>query len=325
MSKMRGKMRTSGFGLEHEVPIVRRSRSDRSSCGQILISIPFPFSLESSLDSGQAFGWKQIESYWVGSIRNVGFALRQSDQGLECFSSVHSQETKDVLEKYLALETDPAVIAREFESDPFLSSAMSFCSGLRLLRQDPWECLAGFILSSTKQIIHIRQIWHKMSQRWGKELLIKSSPVRVPLHSFPEAVVVAKCSEAELRNCGMGFRAPYLLKAAKRVASGEFCFNELQRVDTATARDRLMELDGVGPKIADCVLLFSLNKQDAFPVDTWIFKVLKHVYKRDKRSLSSGRLEKFLKSRFGGFPGYAQQYLFHYVRKHPETMSFRRP
>jgi N-glycosylase/DNA lyase len=288
------------------------------------ISIPFPFSLESSLDSGQAFGWKQMNSYWVGSVRGVGFALRQNKQSLEYHSSIDPEDAKLLLQNYLALDTDPSVIAQDFQNDAFLKSAMDFCSGLRILRQDPWECLAGFILSSTKQIIHIQQIWHKMCQRWGKEMTMSSCPAQFRIYSFPKASVIATCSEAELRNCGMGFRAPYLLGAAKRVVAGEFCFDELRKLNTQDARQRLMELDGVGPKIADCVLLFSLNKQDAFPVDTWILKVLKHVYRRNSKSLKGNNLDKFLKLRFGRFPGYAQQYLFHYVRKHPETMGLQK-
>jgi N-glycosylase/DNA lyase len=284
------------------------------------ISVQFPFSLESSLDSGQAFGWRQVDSYWVGSVRSIGFVLRQNNQSLQYQSSIDPEDAKLLLENYLALDIDPAVIAREFQNDPFLTSAMDFCAGLRILRQDPWECLAGFILSSTKQIVHIQQIWHKMCRRWGKPLTVNT----FTLHCFPEASVVAQCSEAELRSCGMGFRAPYLLGAARRVSSGEIDFSMLQKMSTMDASDRLMELDGVGPKIADCVLLFSLNKQDAFPVDTWILKVLKHVYRRNAKSLNKNNLEKFLKLRFGKFPGYAQQYLFHYVRKHPETMALQK-
>lgn len=278
-----------------------------------------PFCLDLCLESGQTFGWRQERGWWLGTIRRDVCAVRQVKDRLEFVSSVKPSEAARVLRHYFALDEDhPAVIA-QFPVDAFLRKAVRFAGGLRILRQDPWECLAGFILSSTKQIIHIRQIWRKVSESWGQPIAPGAGwPC---LHPFPCAATVARLSEAQLRACGMGFRAPYLLGAARRVADGGLDLESLRRLPTAGARDRLMALPGVGPKIANCVLLFSLDKADAFPVDTWIMKVLRAVYFRGKRRVSPARLIGFSAAHFGPYAGHAQQYLFHYARLNPLRLA----
>jgi N-glycosylase/DNA lyase len=182
---------------------------------------------------------------------------------------------------------------------------------LRLLRQDPWECLASFILSSTKRIVQIQQIVANLCACFGE-------PVRVPPgckaeYSFPTAKRLAMLKEPELRACKMGFRAPYLLGTAKMVDSGEVDLAVLHRMSVETAREKLMELPGVGRKIADCILLFGYGFQTAFPVDVWVMKALRELYFRGRRP-SLKRLRTFAETHFGSNAGYAQQYLFHYMR-----------
>jgi N-glycosylase/DNA lyase len=278
------------------------------------------FSLSLCLASGQSFAWKCEEDVWTGAIGNVGFILRQ--EGTDLFfesSSENNQGAVKILIRYLSLDEDHEKILKTFPDDKFLKQSIEFCSGLRVLKQDPWECLAGFILSSTKQIIHIQQIWKKLCQKWG-------DPVRIGergtiIHTFPSADRLARCSETELRSCGMGFRAPYLLCAAQKVASGQLDLELLKKLSLQEARARLMELHGVGRKIADCVLLFSLGHSEAFPVDTWILKVLMKVYFSKKRKVHSKKLIEFTETYFGPYAGYAQQYLFHYVRTNPESVA----
>ncbi|MFM2081553.1 MAG: hypothetical protein RL380_244, partial [Verrucomicrobiota bacterium] len=180
------------------------------------------------------------------------------------------------------------------------------CRGLRLLRQEPWECLASFILSSTKQIVQIRQIVELLCERFGE-------PLGAGKFTFPSAIRLAACTEAELRACKMGFRAPYLLAAAKAASEGKLDLTALQHLELAEARAKLVELPGVGRKIADCALLFSHGFDAAFPIDVWVMKALRELY-FPKRKPSAKRLEKFANSHFGPHAGWAQQYLFHYMR-----------
>jgi N-glycosylase/DNA lyase len=185
------------------------------------------------------------------------------------------------------------------------------CRGLRLLRQDPWECLASFILSSTKQIVQIQQIVALLCERYGETI---ATPSGLPaLYAFPSAERLARASEAELRACKMGFRAPYLLGTARAITDGQFDPHRLSNLPLIEARAELMNLPGVGAKIADCVLLFAGGFHSAFPVDVWVMKALRQLY-FPRRRVKPARLRRFIDSHFGPHAGYAQQYLFHYMR-----------
>jgi N-glycosylase/DNA lyase len=192
-----------------------------------------------------------------------------------------------------------------------MRAAVAACRGLRLLRQDPWECLASFILSSTKQIVQIQQIVALLCERFGERLLVP--PGHEPVFSFPNADRLAACAEPDLRACKMGFRAPNLLRTARMIAGGDFDPASLHGCSVDEARAKLVALPGVGNKIANCVLLFAYGFQEAFPVDVWVMKALRQLY-FPKRRVSPQRLARFIATHFGANAGYAQQYLFHYMR-----------
>ena len=197
-----------------------------------------------------------------------------------------------------------------------MQAAVSACRGLRLLRQDPWECLASFILSSTKQIIQIRQIVGLLCERYGDPL---APAMGLPQAcAFPSPPRLAELTEIDLRACKMGFRAPYLLATARAIASGQFDLAKIFQLEVSAAREELMLLPGVGRKIADCVLLFAYGFQSAFPVDVWVVKALQSLY-FPRRRVSLKRLHHFAGSHFGPHAGLAQQYLFHYVRTANKT------
>ena len=192
-----------------------------------------------------------------------------------------------------------------------MHASVTACRGLRLLRQDPWECLASFILSSTKQIVQIRQIVGLLCERFGSPVV--TPPGDEAAFAFPSAERLAAATEAELRACKMGFRAPNLLTAARQVAARKIDLRALHFCSVEEARERLTQLPGVGPKIANCVLLFAYGFQQAFPVDVWVMKALRQLY-FPKRRPSPQKLQRFVATHFGPNAGYAQQYLFHYVR-----------
>jgi N-glycosylase/DNA lyase len=192
-----------------------------------------------------------------------------------------------------------------------MRAAAAACHGLRLLRQDPWECLASFICSSTKQIVQIQQMVALLSRRYGEPLPVP--PGTDPAWSFPTVQRLAAASEAELRECKLGFRAPFLCQTARKVAAGEVDLARLPEMPLDEARACLLALPGVGVKIADCVLLFAGGFQEAFPVDVWIIKALRELYFPHRRP-KLPRLRQFSRSHFGPYAGYAQQYLFHYMR-----------
>jgi N-glycosylase/DNA lyase len=268
------------------------------------------YDLAATLASGQAFRWKHTLSGWRGVVGGRWVQIEQEAGGL---AATIAEPVPDWtwLEEYLQTRVDLPAVLKTFPADAPMSAAVAACQGLRLLRQDPWECLASFICSSTKQIVQIQQIIALLCEKLG-------SPVAVPagcepMFSFPSAERLAAVRESELRTCKMGFRAPNLLRTAQSVAKGDIDLEALRSMPVALARQELVKLPGVGRKIADCVLLFAYGFQEAFPVDVWIAKALRQLY-FPKRRPKMSKLLKFSQTHFGPNAGYAQQYLFHYVR-----------
>jgi N-glycosylase/DNA lyase len=185
------------------------------------------------------------------------------------------------------------------------------CRGLRLLRQDPWECLASFILSSSKQIVQIQEVVHTLRRRFGRPIAAANDCS--PAFSFPSPDRLASVSEADLRSCQMGFRAPYLRETAHRIASRQVNLETMSSRTIDQARSELVSLPGVGRKIADCVLLFAYGFPTAFPIDVWVTRALQQLYFRGEQ-VPLPRLIEFTSGYFGPQAGYAQQYLFHYMR-----------
>lgn len=298
------------------------------------------YHLAATLSSGQAFRWRQIDDAWEGVIHGRWVRLGQhtakdaQGSGASAIEATTAAPQADWnwLARYLRLDDDHEAELASFPDDEPMRAALAHCRGLRLLRQEPWECLASFILSSTKQIVQIQQCVELLCQRFGEPVGMAGRAVPCPpdfgsigngAHgvtrpaqrhfSFPTAARLASATEAELRACKMGFRAKYLLNTARMVANGELNLAQLSSLPLETARTELMRCPGVGRKIADCVLLFSCDHDEAFPIDVWVERALQRLY-FPKRRARRARLERFAATHFGSHAGLAQQYLFHYLR-----------
>ncbi len=270
------------------------------------------YDLAATLDSGQAFRWTEHDGGWEGIIGPHWVRLVPHAGGLQAqLAEPTMPETILTLRHYLQSDLDLAPVLDSFPDDEPMRAAVQSCRGLRLLRQDPWECLASFILSSTKQIVQIRQIVAQLCARFGQPVAVPAG--RQPACAFPTVERLAGCSESELRDCKMGFRAPNLLRTARMIQAGELNLQRLGELSLDEARHELVRCPGVGPKIANCVLLFAYGFPQAFPVDVWIMKALQELYFPGRRA-SPRRLERFIATHFGPHAGYAQQYLFHYMR-----------
>ena len=268
------------------------------------------YDLDATLNSGQAFRWNVQDGAWNGVIGSRWVRLRADAFSITAETALPVCDW-DWLKNYLQLDLDLSAVLATFPDDEPMRAATAACRRLRLLRQEPWECLASFILSSTKQIIQIRQIVALLCERFGEP--IAAAPEFSPAFAFPTFERIARATEAELRACKMGFRAPNLLATARIIAEGKLDLQRLHHMPVENARHELMQLPGVGRKIADCVLLFAYGFQSAFPVDVWVIKVLQKMY-FPKRRASAKRLRHFSETHFGPNAGYAQQYLFHYAR-----------
>jgi N-glycosylase/DNA lyase len=269
------------------------------------------YDLAATLASGQAFRWRGGEGGWKGVVGGRWVRLRAAAGQIAAETAAPAADWQ-WLRHYLQLEVNlPEVLAVFPRDDPALQAAVRACAGLRLLRQDPWECLASFICSSSKQIVQIEQIIALLCRRFGEPLPVPAG--EEPAHSFPGYAQLAEVSESDLRGCKLGFRAPYLLGTAQKLAGGEVDLGRLFDLSLKEAREELLKLPGVGVKIADCVLLFGYGFAEAFPVDVWIRKALRRHYFR-RRRVAPARLRRFIGAHFGPQAGYAQQYLFHYMR-----------
>jgi len=266
--------------------------------------------LSLTLSCGQAFRWHPIENHWVGVIENHWIRAEASTCKLT-IGTPHSSPDWDLISHYFQITQEIATITDRFPKDPHLNQAVKSFKGMRLLRQQPWECLASFILSSTKQIPHIQKITESIANQYGNPLALpKNYP---PASTFPSAETLSQVPELDLRKLGMGYRAPYLKMSAQMIASGDLSLLDIEKQPYEEAKRSLQRLPGVGPKIADCVLLFAYGKQEAFPIDVWVRRALNELYFPGKQ-VSQAKLETFAKTYFQPYPGYAQQYLFHYMR-----------
>ena len=268
------------------------------------------YNLDATLASGQAFRWRRTQRGWEGIVGQRWISLILTPKGIRA-EAVEPMDDWEWLSNYLQSEVHLPPILATFPNDQALREAVNWASGLRLLRQDPWECLASFILSSSKQIVQIEQIVAILSERWGQEVAVPPGVGRA--YAFPSPIVLANCSASDLRNCKMGFRAPYLKGTAELIAGGSVNLESLAAAPVEQARATLLELPGVGPKIADCVLLFAYGFSSVFPIDVWVARSLRDHYFAG-REVNLKRLTEFASKHFGPHAGYAQQYLFHRKR-----------
>ena len=272
----------------------------------MLIDLKEPLNLKETLESGQAHRWKKFNDKYSGVIG--GFLVHMQQQGqtllVDSSSSLHSE---DLILNYLRIDDDLEHIYRHINKDERVRTMTSKYRGLRLLRQDPWECLVTFICSSTTNMKRISLMVENMSTYFGSKLTLGSDS----RYTFPTSEDISNSNEKTLRKLGLGFRAPYVLSCGIKVQTGELNLNQLLKETYSNAKQQLMLLRGVGPKIADCVLVFSLDKLEAFPIDVWVKRALVDWYFPQQTPPSNQNLLKWANEYFGQYAGYSQQYLFH--------------
>ena len=277
------------------------------------------YDLAATLESGQVFRWRETNGSWMGIVGKYPVRLTQASDGIRAEAGM-AVDNWDWLKEFLQTDVDLEKILKTFPADEPMNHAVTACRGLRVLRQEPWECLASFILSATKQIVQIRQIVSQLCECFGERVGSEGDWH----YAFPSAEKIAGLTETDLRGCKMGFRAPNLLATARQVAEGKLDLPGLRHLPYDEARGKLMTLRGVGGKIADCVLLFAYGFDSAFPVDVWVERALRTLYFPHRR-VSEKRLRHFAATHFGPHGGYAQQYLFHYMRTKMDKPRKTRP
>jgi len=261
------------------------------------------FSLQHTLECGQFFRFtKVLDAYLVQSLDRI-FSIRQRGEFL-----FYEGVEEPFLIQFFRLEDDLNSIFKRIDGDPMIHRAIKEYRGMRLIRQDPWECLLSFLCSSAKAIPHIRSVVEMLCRSCGKRVFLKNHIS----YGFPKPSCIE--NPHQLEPVRAGFRTNYLLKASQCVDRSKLV--SLKSLSHKEAREQLMTFSGVGKKVADCTLLYSLDFLEAFPMDTWIKKGLQKTYFRGEKP-GERAMEEFVSDRFGPYAGYAQLYLFHFWRNHP--------
>ena len=253
--------------------------------------------LVKTFECGQCFRWNADEKgVYTGVVR--GYAARIWAEGEDIF--IRSAAPEALWLEYFDLGRDYAAISRSFSGGEYLENCVRFGQGIRILRQEPWEALCSFIISQCNNIKRIKGIVERLCEAFGVMTELDGEK----FYTFPGAARLAACTESQLAPLRCGYRAAYILTAARAVASSELKLDELIGADYKEAKRALLALNGVGEKVANCVVLFGLYHMEAFPIDVWIRRALREHFPPD-----------FDPASLGEYAGLAQQYIFYYARE----------
>ena len=283
-----------------------------------------PFDLEHTLRCGQLFRWRKLGDWWYGIANERIVKIRQIEDELRFRIFPEEMET-DFVKNYFRLDDNLPHILSQISKDEHTRRAIQCLSGLRIVRQQPWECLISYICATYKNIPAIKEMILNLSKRFGTKIAFDG----YDFYTFPKPGDLAYADVEDLKKCKLGFRNKRVLKTARIMHNEKLDLEALRETDYEHARSELLSLPGVGQKVADCVLLFSLDKLEAFPVDVWMKRIIMEYYSdhyeplfiekiRNKRSLTPREYREislFGRKHFGRYAGYAQEYLFHYERQ----------
>ena len=252
--------------------------------------------LDPTLGCGQAHRWIKKGDSWEGVLGNEIFTLTQTDDGFECFGT---SDEKRILD-YFRAEDDLDLIYSEIsKTDDYLAKLVKGCPGMRILRQDAWECIATYLLATNANVKRIGMMVESVCREFGRDLGGRFS------FPTPEEIIA---KEDCICNCRLGYRDTRFIELAHRVHDGDIDPEGIKKLNYEECIETLLTINGVGPKVADCIALFAYGHMEAFPIDARIGKVLKNVYGQDG---SYARLSSYSREKFGRYAGYAQEFLYH--------------
>ncbi len=258
------------------------------------------FNLEQTFECGQCFRWNSDGEGYIGVVGGHVIKAEYCGGGIkiDCADEAFAI-------RYFDLERNYSQIINAINKDEIIKKAISRGRGIRLLRQEPWETLVSFIISANNNIPRIKKIIESLCKSFGKRLQYEGKEY----YTFPTAEALSNLEPCDLFEARCGFRDKYIIDAAKKVASGVVDLQNIYDINADEGRQILKEVKGVGDKVADCVLLFAYQKFEVFPKDVWIKRIVNDLYGVDSKGI-----DEFVSKRFGGYGGFAQQYLFNYAR-----------
>jgi len=269
------------------------------------------FDVGQTLECGQCFHFKRIDKNEYGVVAFGKLLHVKQENKTVIFYDTTQEEYETIWEKYFDLDRDYSKIKKTLlKKDDKLGQAMETMWGVRILRQEFFEILISFIISQNKQISHIKQIVETISRKYGDYL---GNIGEEEFFGFPSCERMLDITLEDLKECKTGFRAPYIMDAVSKVCDKTIDENLLREADMNVCLEKLQLIKGVGEKISNCVMLFGLEKREAFPIDVWIKRIMEFMY--FETEVSKDEIAAFAKERFGKYGGYAQQYLFYYGRE----------
>ena len=269
----------------------------------------FLIDIDNSINSGQVFLWGKNEMDWYGI--NGQDILKINKNGV--IKSIRNSKTN-----FFRKDDDIEEIIKSISKDKIVKKAVKEYEGLRIFKQDPFQCMISFIISSNSNIQKIKSSLEKITKKFGTKVKIGDKE----FITFPKPENIANASINEIKACGVGYRAPFIKEAAKMVVLQKINFKYLEKCDYHEAKKKMCLVPGIGNKVADCIMLFSLNKLEAFPLDTWMIKILEKYYSKEfkieTKTITQKQYELLhekIVNHFGPYCGYAQQFLFKMERE----------
>lgn len=270
------------------------------------------FELRDIFDCGQCFRWnEQDDGSYTGIIKNGVLNVKKEESNV-IFSGLLNEDIEKVCNEYFDLNTDYELIKEKLSTvDDNLKKSIEYGEGIRILNQDLWECIISFIISANNNIPRIKKIIDRISENYGEGIIWNDKKY----YTFPTEKELSKASVEDLRKLGLGFRDKRVYTTTKIILNKEVDLDEIIKLDNSNEiREKLLSLDGVGEKVADCIMLFSLKRFDVFPVDVWVRRVMNELYikNENEEKVNKTEVRKIAEEKFGSLAGIAQQYLFYY-------------
>ena len=282
------------------------------------IKKPSTFHSEHIFECGQCFRWEKDEDgNYIGVVGNTVIKVVESNEEITFYGNFidESKAFKEIIIEYFDFEIEYENYKDKLMAiDDNLKKSIEFGYGIRILRQELWETIISFIISANNNIPRIKKIINNLCTNYGKKIVFENKDY----YTFPSVEALSNVTIDEFRKLGLGFRDKRVYNTTKMIRDGVINLDELSAMDnTEKMRDVLLQLDGVGPKVADCILLFSLHRLDVFPIDVWVRRVMNDLYihNNDENKVSKKEIISIAEDKFGKIKGLAQQYLFYWKRE----------
>ena len=275
------------------------------------------FELKHIFECGQCFRWnEEKDSSWTGVIKDAVINVRkENDEVIIQGEVLGNKDLNEIVCEYFDLNTNYTEYKEILGSiDEYLAESIRFGEGIRILKQDLWETIISFIISANNNIPRIKKIIEAISRKYGKKIMFNENEY----YLFPTPEELSVASVEDLRSLGLGFRDKRIYETCKIINENKNLLKDISELaNTNQMREELLKLDGVGPKVADCILLFALKRVDVFPIDVWVRRVMNDLYihNEDENKVDKKKLQSLAEEKFKGLSGIAQQYLFYWKRE----------